>query len=232
MKYYINYASNGFTVAQSHGLKVAEQLGFTTIGYYENDIDLEFKEKNNAILNTKRGGGYWLWKPYLIYKTLKKINYGDYLVYMDSGAMFIRDPSQMLNLIDHRGLLSFMMIQKTSKWTKGDCFHLTNGDDKDQYKDLNQVNATYIFFRKTDFVMKFVEEWLEISQNNNAISDEPNVYKDNFEDFSDHRHDQSIFSLLVHKYNVMYVPQIDQYCVENGMDTNYWQLVNRHGYRG
>ena len=153
MKYYINYASNGFLTAQEHGLKVAQQLGFTTIGYSEKDIEPEFIEKNRDIFNSKRGGGYWIWKPYLIHKTLKKMNHGDYLIYMDSGAAFVRDPSQLMNLIDHRGILSFIMIQKTSKWTKGDCFYLTNGDEKDQSKDLNQVNATYIFFRKTDFVI-------------------------------------------------------------------------------
>ena len=41
------------------------------------DISGDFYEKNQHILDQKRGAGYWLWKPYFIYKTLKKINDGE-----------------------------------------------------------------------------------------------------------------------------------------------------------
>lgn len=232
MKYFINYASNGFQKSQSEALRVAGLLGFTTIGYSEKDIEPDFFEKNKEILTSPRGGGYWLWKPHLIYKTLNKINFGDYLIYMDAGAIFVKDPDPIIKLMDNRGLLAFQLIHKTSKYTKGDCFYFANDDDKDLSKDLNQINATYIFFRKTEFVMKFVEEWLQVAQNKNAITDMPNEFKENFDDFIDHRHDQAIFSLLAHKHKVMHLPQIDQYCYENDLDPGFWQFVNVHRFRG
>jgi hypothetical protein len=36
------------------------------------EIDNDFKTKYNNILSLNRGGGYWLWKPYIINETLKK----------------------------------------------------------------------------------------------------------------------------------------------------------------
>jgi hypothetical protein len=232
MKYFINYASNGFKVAQSEGLKAAKACGFETIGYNETDLDPDFLLRNQEIMSNTRGGGYWLWKPYLILKTLKKMNDGDYLVYMDSGAIFIKDPSNLLKFINHKGILSFSMIQKTSKWTKGDCFHLINGENKNDFKDENQIQATYIFFRKCDYSVNFVKKWLDYCENKNLLTDEPNIHMSNFDDFSDHRHDQAIFSLLVYNDDIMYVPQVDQYCVEHGIDPNFWKIVERHGFRG
>jgi len=79
MKYFINYASNGFVISQSEGLRVADLLGFTTIGYSEKDIDADFFERNKEILSSPRGGGYWLWKPQLVKQCFSKMNENDIL---------------------------------------------------------------------------------------------------------------------------------------------------------
>lgn len=181
-------------------------------------------------MSSARGSGYWLWKPYIILDMFKKINDGDYLVYMDSGANFISDPTEYLKMIDEKGVLAFSMMQKTSKWTKGDCFFKVNKVNKDDFKDTNQLQGTYIFFRKCDYSVKFVKDWLELCCDENLITDLPNVYMNNYDDFIDHRHDQSIFSLLCYNEKVMNIPQIDQYCVEHGLSEKRI-IVNRHGVR-
>lgn len=230
MKYFINYASNGFNNSQKEGLRCAEKFGFKSIGYTDKDIDNEFKEINKNILMNSRGGGYWLWKPYIISDILKKMNFGDYLVYMDSGAKLIGDPNNYLDMIDNRGILAFSMIQKTSKWTKGDCFYEINKKNKDDFKDYNQLQGTYIFFRKCDYSLSFVKKWSDLCCKENLITDCPNIQMDNFDDFIDHRHDQSIFSLLCYNENIMNVPQIDQYCIEHGLSIDR-KIIDRHGIR-
>lgn len=229
-KYFINYASNGFINSQQIGLSAARNLGFETDGYGLSDIDDIFLQKNKNILTYKRGAGYWLWKPYFILRKLKEINYGDYLVYMDSGAKIIKNVDNILRMIDHKGMLNFSMIQKTSKWTKGDCFYKINKNNWDDYKDYNQLQGTYLFFRKNDTCIEFVEKWLEYCQQIELISDAPNQYMKNFDDFIDHRHDQAILSLLAYNWGMMYIPQIDQYAVEHGYKED-WILVDRHGHR-
>jgi hypothetical protein len=232
MKYFINYASNGFKVAQNGGLERATQFGFKTFGYSDLDIDADFKKQNESILSLSRGGGYWLWKPYIILKTLKSMNDGDYLIYMDSGAILLKDPTELFSFINHKGILTFSMIQKTSKWTKGDCFFHINQKNKEDFKDENQIQATYLFFRKCDYSVNFVEEWLENCKNPDLITDSPNVHMENFGDFVDHRHDQAILSLMVYNKDIMYIPQVDQFCIEHGINPSTWKIIERPGYRG
>ena len=65
-------------------------------GYTPDDIDPEFKKKNEDILNRPRGNGYWLWKPYFLYRTLEeKLDYGDFLIYSDAGILYM-DAAQKL----------------------------------------------------------------------------------------------------------------------------------------
>ena len=230
MKYFINYASNGFFNSQSFGLKSATNFGFKSIGYTDTNIDKDFVTKNIKILSNPRGSGYWLWKPYIILDMLNKIEDGDYLIYMDSGANLISDPTKYLEMIDSKGILAFSMVQKTSKWTKGDCFCEINKDNKDDWKDANQLQGTYIFFKKCEFSVSFVERWLSLCEKENLITDIANINMDNFSDFIDHRHDQAIFSLLCYNEGIMNIPQIDQYCVEHGFGIDR-QIINRHGIR-
>ena len=60
--------------------------------YNFDDIDLNFKKKNEDILSRERGNGYWLWKPYFILKAFKeKLNKGDYLIYTDAGIYYCKN---------------------------------------------------------------------------------------------------------------------------------------------
>ncbi|MDE6626424.1 MAG: hypothetical protein K2K56_08650 [Lachnospiraceae bacterium] len=63
--------------------------------------------------------------------------------------------------------------------------------------------ATMIVFRKSKRSVQFVKEWLYYCQYEDIITDAQNhMGKDNFKEFIDHRHDQSIFSVLSKKYGV------------------------------
>ena len=71
---YINYASGNFLKSQKYSLNNALKLGCVdeVFSYTFSDIDTKFHNDNKEILNNKKGGGYWLWKPYFILKSLNK----------------------------------------------------------------------------------------------------------------------------------------------------------------
>jgi hypothetical protein len=59
------------------------------IGYNGTDLvadNIFWSTHGNFILKNKRGLGYWLWKSYLIKKTLEKMNENDVLLYCDVGC--------------------------------------------------------------------------------------------------------------------------------------------------
>jgi hypothetical protein len=61
--------------------------------------------------------------------------------------------------------------------------------------------AGAIMMKKTDFTLKIISEWLEMCCDYNNITDTPSEVE-NQPEFIDHRHDQSLLSIVLHKNNV------------------------------
>ena len=68
--------------------------------YGPKDLDHEFKHKNKEILSRGRGNGLWLWKPYIINKTIvEKLDYGDYLIYTDAAMIFMNSSHLLIDFL-------------------------------------------------------------------------------------------------------------------------------------
>ena len=77
----VNYADRKFQKAQKLNSRTARQWGADrVIEYGPDDIDEVFRRRNKEILDTPRGGGYYLWKPYFYRKAYDELGEGDYLV--------------------------------------------------------------------------------------------------------------------------------------------------------
>jgi hypothetical protein len=60
-----------------------------------------------------------------------------------------------------------------------------------------------IIIKKTDFSLQVIKEWLESCCYYNNISDNPSDIK-NSPEFIEHRHDQSLLSIILHKYMIKF----------------------------
>ncbi|MFK1815377.1 hypothetical protein ACIXAT_21975 [Bacteroides fragilis] len=122
----LNYADERFAVQQKYNFKSAKLLGgFDEFHLMSNkDIDEGFKQLNRDIFDIKRGGGLWLWKPYIILKTLKTIGDDDVLMYCDSGTVFMRNISCLINFMYGKKLdiLLFDTPLLEMQFTKKKCF--------------------------------------------------------------------------------------------------------------
>ena len=174
--------------------------------YGPSDIDIEFKEKNIYILSQKRGNGYWLWKPYFILKTLKeKLKNGDYLIYTDACVLYMNSTYKIIEFMKERDaeMWADQLIYKEKNYTKRDTFLLLNADIP-LFTNTFQYQATIQIYKKSKFTEKFLEELLYYSQDKRIITDLPNTLgKENYIGFKDHRHDQSVLSLLIKKYGLV-----------------------------
>ena len=86
------------------------------------------------------------------------------------------------------------------KFTKRDAFILL-GVDTPFYAETGQFNAAFQIYRKTTFTEYFLKEYLYYAQDKRIITDDSNeMGEENYPEFKDHRHDQSILSLLIKKY--------------------------------
>jgi hypothetical protein len=174
------------------------------------DIDEEFYNKNIEILQNSRGAGYWLWKPYFINKVLKSVKDGDVVFYVDAGNIFLENPYFLYErLEENNGIILFDNRDGTSNGEsaknyiscKRDSFVLM-GCDEEKYINGTHLNASYQIYQKNENNLKFVDEYLNFCQNKQIITDEPNSFGPNYDGYYDHRHDQSVLSLLASKNNV------------------------------
>ena len=170
----LNYADERFAVQQKYNFKSAKLLGgFDEFHLMSNkDIDEEFKQLNRDIFDIKRGGGLWLWKPYIISKTLKMIGDDDVLVYCDSGAVFIRKISHLVEFMNERNLdiLLFDIPLLEVQFTKKNVLDFFNSDGL-----KNQIWAGYILMKKTEFTLRFIDEWLHLCQNIDLLYDDGSI---------------------------------------------------------
>lgn len=220
MIYAINYADKKYRKAQRLNTKTAYIYGADkVIEYGEKDIDKSFGEKNRHILEAPRGNGYWLWKPYIVDKTLEKMKDGDYLIYADSGAAYVNKIRYLIsNMEEHKTDIMVFQIKSLEKcYTKRDTFILLNCDTK-EFSETRQRCGTFFCIKRTENSVSFIREWLRIAQDNRAITDMPNTLGEpNYAGFKDHRHDQSILSILSKKWGIEPFRDASQY----GNDMNY-----------
>lgn len=169
--------------------------------YGPEDIDVEFKENNKHIFSQGRLGGYCIWKPYVILKALDTLKEGDYCMYLDSGAYYISDLHVLQKQLEKDGtdfLFSSSLLPEKD-WTKRDAFVLLDCDSE-AVANSHQIEATFLFLRKTQESVAFIKEWLHLMSDARLSTDiENQLGLDNYEGFREHRHDQSVMSLLAKK---------------------------------
>ncbi len=235
----VNYADKKFRRAQKLNSRTAGQWGADrVIEYGPDDIDEAFRRRNKEILDTPRGGGYYLWKPYFYRKAYDELGEGDYLVYIDSGAVYINKIQYLIDCMEQEEtpLMIFSLererIEKGN--TKRDAFVLT-GCDEARYTDTPQSIGGYFVCKKAPEVKAYLDEVLHYAQDIRIISDKPNVMGlPNYAEFADHRHDQSVISLMSKKYGFKRFRDPSQFGMANRYETEverrstYPQIVDSH----
>ena len=235
----VNYADQKFQRAQKLNSKTARQWGADRVlEYGPGDIDDTFRRRNQEILDTPRGGGYYLWKPYFYRKAYDELGENDYLVYIDSGAVYVNQIQYLIDCMEHEKvpLMIFSLererIEKGN--TKRDAFVLT-GCDETKYTDTPQSIGGYFVCKKASVVEAYLDEVLRYAQDIRIISDEPNVMGlPNYKEFVDHRHDQSVISLMSEKYGFKRFRDPSQFGQTNHYETEveqrstYPQIVDSH----
>ena len=171
--------------------------------YGPEDLDAEFNRRNAHLFRFRRGFGYWCWKSEIILRALELMAPDDELCYSDSQVIFERDPAPIFELVrKHDGIGICHQRRerhKNSTWTRRDCFRVM-GCDEPKYWEGDNLATTFSFYTKTDKSIAFVREWQRWCENYTAVSDERSA--DNLPDFKDHRHDQSIVSILAIRDNL------------------------------
>lgn len=217
--YLVSFATPNFYKSQKKLNKTALQFGVDECIPFT-DVDLkktDFYQENKLILDQERGAGYWLWKPFIILEAMKQADEGDIVIYSDSGAEVIESLQPLLDICrKQEGLLFFRVPFFSEKlinknWTKRDCFILMDADT-DRFHSAGQVAGSPHFYLKNKKNIAFIRDWLSYCKDARILTDQPNSCGSrNYPEFIDHRHDQSVLSILAVKNNLEIFRDPSQY---------------------
>ena len=164
------------------------------------DKDLPDEVKNSELFKYSRGGGYWIWKPYICLKTLESCDESDIIVYSDGGNMIFKHKQWNTFwkwMKKHPAIFFYygaLMVERSRKSLIEQYLH-----DIPFLKEMYQIQCSiFIYTVKAKPVIK---EWYETMFNH------PEFVKDasgeeishEFSRFIENRHDQSVLSCSVYK---------------------------------
>jgi hypothetical protein len=217
----ISYANSKFEKSQQIlKLTAYEQGAEVVIDYSPKSLDTDFVNKNIKILANPKGAGLWLWKPYIILKTLMESDYDDKILYCDSGMFPINDLSYLFDLTSaEKDVILFQVHgHKIKDWTHEKCLGVM--DCGREFYDLEQVCGAPQLYTKTDSSIDFVQQLLKWCENFEAINDNKNMR---------HRHDQSILSIFAAQRRIEVFRDPSQYGNEYPRENSkYPQIFNLH----
>ena len=185
---------------ETKAIGVFDQInGFTDLDL-KNDYDF-WSKHGDFIQKNPRGYGYWLWKSYLVNKVLNTMSDNEILVYADAGCSINSNgKTRLLEYFDivnksKFGFLSFRLSHLIKTYTKMDTIDFFDARDLlDQY----QLVGGIFILRKCEHSVRLIHAWYEFCSYYHLIDDTPSIIP-NDSSFIDHRHDQSVFTLLIYK---------------------------------
>ena len=225
-KVLVTFSDSRLIRSRNRFLNESKSLNYydEVIALDENDLAPEFTDKfRNKLKPNVRGFGYWVWKPQAILQVLTNLNDGDVLQYADVG--FSVNPSGIARLNDYFdrasqskvGIVGFQgrrpefpMVDDgreiptwpDREWTKGDLFDYFGVRDNAEITDTPTVQAGLLFVRKCTEAESILRQWLSVYSNSFHLADDSPSISPNLEGFREHRHDQSIFSILAKLNNI------------------------------
>lgn len=162
----------------------------------------EFINRHASFIQTNpRGFGYWIWKPFLIWKTLQSIPEGDSVLYLDACCSLNKEGIQRFHEYmeiqskDMYGNLFFDSGHSIKEWTKMDTIYDLGAKDM---MDDSFIVSGVLFTSNNPFNRSLFQMLYEECSNYHHIDDSPSILP-NDPIFRENRHDQSILSILIKK---------------------------------
>ncbi len=198
----------------------------------QNQINEFFKNKK------KRLFGYACWKPEIILNYLKKIPDNSILQYSDIGCHLNKNGLERLKnyleITNEKDVLAFQykkpdfqddkdlnyQIYFEKEYTKNDLFNYFNIPQNSFIRNSEQIWSGTMFFKKNIKTINLLTEWLRVCNISDLIDDSPSKEK-NHHSFIEHRHDQSVFSILCKINNIECLSASECEWAEN-INGRYW----------
>jgi len=227
--------------------EASREYSFASINAYnflqlKNEFPDFWNQYRSFILSNKRGAGYWLWKPFIILEQLKRIGDNDVVLYADAGCEFRHGREfELANIVERTFDIAACELNagdghgwkdyNIETWTNA--YTLKKMGCPACLLTLPQFSATLVFVRNTSASKSFISDWLHFATVDGCSCLIDRDTGNDSQAFKEHRHDQSIFSILARTYiseSRLNISVVDGKFLESDTGFFIYAARNRGGY--
>ena len=256
MKIYLTtFASSDLKQSAKRFKKQAEQMGIydKIFIFSEKDFDDDFKKYVFSLIKKSKsmGYGYFVWQSYFHRIVLNKINVGDVYHWCDVGCHFnyngLKRLKEYVKIVStcKSGILAFQyknpdfMNQNKSftfpnymeyEYTKADLIKYFNLSYEHDIINSPQIWGGSFFIKKNKTTEELMNRYQDITRNRFDLidDDEKKFIEKNCSSFIQHRHPQSVLSILfkMYKCEILSAYESEWALDQNGKRT--WSLLEQY----
>lgn len=205
----VTFGDERFSAATSRIKREAVESGFfdKIVHKKESDLPEEYWKGGMTSEQARQIHGFWWyrWKPRVFLQALEESCDGDIVVWADAGCTInpkggarLEECGQSARTCPY-GILPFNCDKTEGQYTKGDVFaHL----DCEYLRNTYQYIATSFIAHRSPSSISFIREWMRLVEECDLADGTPGEHPD-FPEFVQHRYDQSVFSVLCKKLNIL-----------------------------
>lgn len=211
----IAYANAKMAYSLKHLVKNVKDLSLFDVVIPYTPIQLPQYIKDAELMKYSTGGGYWLWKPYIIWETLQKMEEGDIVCYIDAGCTLRKTIEWQIyfELMKDYDTLLFKYPDEVTEWKmygssstkikhwtkKTALVFLDNIIGSQTWREQNKIWGGFMFVKGRS--NPIIKEWLNIMLLHPEIVTNPTSEEEQYVFYAQHRHDQPLLTALAYKYN-------------------------------
>lgn len=203
---WVNYISDpSWRDAQIRNSAWALEWGADAVYEYNYDmLPASFKAAHQDLFRYRRGGGYWIWKPFIVNHALTHSG-ARLVVYCDSGSQVLQTKNEIEAGVRNVGFTCVRLDRPgydNAYWTKRDAFLELNADTK-EFHEMKQCTCTFFAVQTASVkVRSMLREWQQLMETRHHLVDDSPSEAPELAVFREHRHSQSILTILIRQHGI------------------------------
>ena len=211
--FFISYSDDRFIESQKRLSRQAKKVGLFDKVIEYSPKDLPCYIKASPLFAFSKGGGYWVWKPYILYYTLLHCHEGDIVYYCDAGCSLNKNSSEwsyFQKMLETYSAIFFQYrdgfhynwgvnCEKASikYWMKPTSRLYFQASLGEEFLDYSQIWAGFMIVKKTKPLLRIIEEWYKLTLFHPSLVMDPIGVEDSGQIDYYHTHDQAVLTPLV-----------------------------------
>lgn len=170
------------------------------LNYRRSHLDPDWVQKNEKILSLESGKGKWLWKPWIILKTLNTVPENAVVIYADTGFVFRGSVMALVESAQQNDIIltsytPAIFKSSVEKHASRKILEMMNCDTPACRKEPH-LWAGFLVLRNTPKSRAFIKQWLYYCSNPNILLNAVSDSRPPYPGYVNHMDDETVLAVL------------------------------------